>query len=316
MLRVVDHARPWWPPAPWDTYEVQRSTNIGYAAGLHNANAAAGIRLASPAHGGYRATVRTTDTPAPPIQGARQPGWGERRGPREHPGERVGARGRGRGRARGWHTRVTARHRQGGQTYRQGRQREGEWEGRQAREGAQGSGTRVAQRRARGTRRARGSSKEREHRTQKQKNNSRTDGHTGRAHRGGRAREVGGTGGQRGRKGTQCLSDKHHAEDPHRGVAAAPPDHQGADRGAAGERGRRGSPPKGVSGEAAQVGLQVGRQGEGPEAREGARDTTMARRRPAASTRSRKTTLRGRAGDRGEGRVERRESRYMHSNAG
>ena len=254
--------------------------------------------------------------PPPPTQGARQPGWGERRGPRGHPGERVRARGRGRGRTHGWHTRGTARHRHGGQTYRQGRQPEGEWEGRQAREGAQGSGTRVARRRAEGTRRARGSSKEREHRTKKKKNNSRTGGHTGRAHRGGRVREVGGTGGQRGRKGTQCLTEKHHADDPHRAVPAAPPDHQGSDGGAAGGRGRRGSPPEGVSGGAAQVGLQVGRQGGGPEAREGARDTTMARRRPAASTRSRRTALRGRAGDRGEGRVERRVSGYMYSNAG
>ena len=77
-----------------------------------------------------------------------------------------------------------------------------------------------------------------------------------------------------------------------------------------------GVPPEGVSGEAAQVGLQVRRQGGGPEAREGARETTMARGRPAASTRSRGTTLRGRAGDRGEGGVERRESGYMYSNAG
>ena len=105
----------------------------------------------------------------PPTQGAREPGWGERRGPREHPGERVGARGRGWGRAREWLTRVTAMHGQGGQTCRQGRQREGEWEGRQAGEGAQGSGTRVTRRRAEGTRRARGSSKEREHRTKKKK---------------------------------------------------------------------------------------------------------------------------------------------------
>ena len=81
----------------------------------------------------------------------------------ETPGKRVGATERGRGRARGWHTRVTARLRQGGQTYRQGRQREGEWEVRQASEGAQGSGTGVAQRRAQGTRRARGSSGEHEH---------------------------------------------------------------------------------------------------------------------------------------------------------
>ena len=255
-------------------------------------------------------------TPPPPTQGARQPGWGERRGPREHPGERVGARGRGRGRAREWHTQVTGLHGQGGQTCRQGPLREGEWEGRQAREGAQGSGTRVTRKRAGGSRRARGSSKEREHRTTKKNNNDRTGGHTGRAQRGGRARDVGGIGGQRGRKGTHCLAEKHHAVGPHRAVPAAPPDHQGTDGGAAGGRGRRGSPPEGVSGEAAQVGLQIGRQGGGPEAREGARDTTMARRRPAASTRSRRTTLRGRAGDRGEGRVERRESGYMYSNAG
>ena len=126
----------------------------------------------------------------------------------ETPGKRVGASRRGRGRAHGWHTRVTARLRQGGQTYRQGRQREGEWEGRQAREGAQGSGTGVARRRAGGTRRARGSSGEREHRTKKTKNNSKTGGQTGRAHRGGRAREVGGTGGQQGHKRTQCLPQR------------------------------------------------------------------------------------------------------------
>ena len=155
--------------------------------------------------------VRRYTSPPPPH---RAPGnqdgvrGGDRGSTRvgETPGKRVGARGRGRGRARGWHTRLTARHRQGGQTYRQGRQREGEWEGRQAREGAQGSGTGVAWRRAGGTRRARGSSGERGHGTKK--NNSWTGGHTGRAHRGGRAREVGGTGGQQGRKGTQCLSQR------------------------------------------------------------------------------------------------------------
>ena len=87
------------------------------------------------------------------------------------------------------------------------------------------------------------------------------------------------------------------------------PDQQATDGGAAGRRGRRGSPPEGVSGEAAQVSLQVGRQGTSPEARVSAPDTTMARGRPAASTGSRRTTLRGRAGDRGEGRVERRERR-------
>ena len=112
------------------------------------------------------------------------------------------------------------------------------------------------------------------------------------------------------------LTEKHHADDRHRAVPAAPPDHQGTDGGAAGGRRRRGSPHEGMSGEAAQVGLQVGRQGRSPGAREGARDTTIARGRPAESTRSRRTTLRGRAGDRGEGRVERRERRYMYNNAG
>ena len=73
------------------------------------------------------------------------------------------------------------------------------------------------------------------------------------------------------------LTEKHHANDPHRAVPAALPDHQGTDGGAVGGRRQRGSPPEGVSGEAAQVGLQVGRQGRSPEAREGAQDTTMAR---------------------------------------
>ena len=118
---------------------------------------------AMPDLGQGHSPVQRYNPPPPPTQGARQPGWGERRGPREHPGERVRARGRGRGRARGWHTRETARHRQGGQTYRQGRQREGEWEGRQAREGAQGSGTGVARRGAGGARRTCGSSREHEH---------------------------------------------------------------------------------------------------------------------------------------------------------
>ena len=45
-------------------------------------------------------------------------------------------------------------------------------------------------------------------RAQKKENNGRTGRHTGRAHRGGRAREVGGTGGHRGRKGTHYLSQR------------------------------------------------------------------------------------------------------------
>ena len=138
--------------------------------------------------GGTGPQSRPQIHPPPPTQGARQPGWGERRGPREHPGERVGARGRGRGRAHEWHTPVTTLHGQGGQTCRQGRQRAGEWEGRQAKEGAQGSGTRVTQRRAEGTRRARRSSKEREHRNKKKTTAGRADtqeGHIEVAGRGG-----------------------------------------------------------------------------------------------------------------------------------
>ena len=142
-----------------------------------------------------------------------------------------------------------------------------------------------------------------------------------RTHRKGTKRRQGaGGGGDRGPTGAQgntmSHTEKHHAEDPHRAIPAVPPDHQGTDVGAAGGRGQRGSPPEGLSGEATQVGLQVGGQGRSPEAREGARDTTMARGRPAAGTRSRRTTLRGRAGDRGEGRVERRERGYMYINAG
>ena len=151
-----------------------------------------------------------------------------------------------------------------------------------------------------------------------QKKKQRRDGRTHR--KGAKRRQGAGGGGHRGptraQRNTMSLSENHQAVDPHRAVPAAQPDHQGTDGGAAGARGRRGNPPEGVSGEAAQVGLQVRRQGGGPEAREGARDTALARRRPAASTRSRGTTLRGRAGDRGEGRVERGESGYLYSNAG
>ena len=49
-------------------------------------------------------------------------------------------------------------------------------------------------------------------------------------------------------------------------LPAAPPDHQGTDGGAAGGGGRWGSPLEGVPGEAAQIGLHIGRQGGGPEA--------------------------------------------------
>ena len=52
------------------------------------------------------------------------------------------------------------------------------------------------------------------------------------------------------------LTEKNHADDPHRAIPAAPPDHQGTDGGAAGGRGRRGSPLEGVSVEAVQVGYR------------------------------------------------------------
>ena len=92
----------------------------------------------------------------------------------ERPGKRVGTTERGRGRARGWHTRVTARLRQRGRTNRQGRLRDGEWEGRRASEGARGGETGVARRRAGGTRRARGSSGERDQGDTKKKKEKKT----------------------------------------------------------------------------------------------------------------------------------------------
>ena len=120
-----------------------------------------------------RATVQSADTPPPHrAQGNHDgPRDGDRGNTRvgETPGKGVGATERGRGRAQGWHTRVTARLRQGGQTYRQGRLREGEWEGRQASERARGCGTGIARRRAGDTCRARGSSGEREHGDTKKK---------------------------------------------------------------------------------------------------------------------------------------------------
>ena len=154
-----------------------------------------------------------------------------------------------------------------------------------------------------------GAREQRRARTQEKKK-SRTGGHRGRTRRGGRAREVGGTGGQQGHKGTQWLSQRSTMPmtriEPYR--PPRPTTRELMEGRPAGED-EGGVPPEGVSGEAAQVGLQVGRQGRSPEAREGTRDTTMARGRPAASTRSRRTTLRGEAGDRGGGRVERRERR-------
>ena len=60
------------------------------------------------------------------------------------------------------------------------------------------------------------------------------------------------------------------------------------------------------------MGLQDGGQDGGPEAHESARDTVLARGRPAESTLSRRATVRKRARDRGgegEGREEKRGKR-------
>ena len=74
---------------------------------------------------------------------------------------------------------MRARLRQRGQTNRQGRLRDGEWEGRRASEGARGGETGVARRRAGGTRRARGSSEERDNgdTKKKKKDHNRRGGH-------------------------------------------------------------------------------------------------------------------------------------------
>ena len=87
---------------------------------------------------------------------------------------------------------------------RQGRLREGEWEGRQAREGAQGSGTRVTRRRAEVTRRALGSSKEREQKKTK-KTAGRADTQEGHKEEAGRGR----WGAQGANEGAKEHNDSH-----------------------------------------------------------------------------------------------------------
>ena len=57
--------------------------------------------------------------------------------------------------------------------------------------------------------------------------------------------------------------------------------------------GRRGNPPEGVPGEAAQVGLPDGGSSAGGETREGARDTALARRGAARRTRGWRGAVRG-----------------------
>ena len=82
----------------------------------------------------------------------------------------------------------------------------------------------------------------------------------------------------------------------------------GEDEGGVAPKGCLGRPPRSI--------YRLEDRAEVPEARESAQDTAMARERPAASTRNTRTTLRGRAGDRGEGRVERREGRLTYNNVG
>ena len=89
---------------------------------------------------------------------------------------------------------------------------------------------------------------------------------------------MGGTGGQQGRKAAHCLTQRNAMPmtriEPYR--PPRPTIWELTEGRPAGED-DGGVPPKGVSGEAAQVGLQVGGQGAGPEARESARETTLAR---------------------------------------
>ena len=84
--------------------------------------------------------------------------------------------------------------------------------------------------------------------------------------------------------------------------------------GGAGGGGRRRNLPQGVTGEAAQVGLQDGGQVAGRGTREVTQDTALVRRGAAEHTRRRRAALRGRARDKrrgkgGEGRGERGEWR-------
>ena len=129
--------------------------------------------------------------------------------------------------------------------------------------------------------------------------------------RGSRATHEGGeAGSQQRRKGTLCLAQKNAMPmtriEPYRPSRPTIRELMG---GEAGGGARRGSPPEGVSAEAARVGLQVGGQGRGPEERERTRDKAIARGRSAESTRSSRTTVRRRADDRREGRGERGEVR-------
>ena len=116
---------------------------------------------------------------------------------------------RGRGRVRAWHTRMEARQRRrgGSEKNRQDLQRAGRWEGKQAREGAQGGKTGVARRRAGGTRDQGGTEKEKK----PKRNLGQTPRHQRRTNRGGGAarEEEGEAGSQLRRKGTHRLAQKN-----------------------------------------------------------------------------------------------------------
>ena len=116
LLRGVDHARPWWRPAPWDTCEPL-SMRLGPTVQMQRrefdkrpltlspcsfgtCGGAWCVENQRPCQSSGRATVQSADTPPPPTQGTRQPGWGERRAPREHYGggdPREKGRGEGEG---------------------------------------------------------------------------------------------------------------------------------------------------------------------------------------------------------------------------
>ena len=87
MLRGVDHARPWWLPAPWDTYEVQRSANLWLCGGAPQCKCSGGIAT--------RATVHSSDTPPPPSTGRQAARMGCEAGTGGAP------RGKGRGEGEG-----------------------------------------------------------------------------------------------------------------------------------------------------------------------------------------------------------------------
>ena len=176
------------------------------------------------------------------------------------------------------------------------------WQGMGARDGETG----VAQRGAGCTRRARVSSEDRDKRITKKRKTT----HQSRTNRGdGGAREEGEAGGQQRHKGTLRLAQRNAMPmtriEPYRPPR---PTIRELMEGRGGG-GRRGSPPEGVSGEAARVGLQVRGQGEALRRVRAHEIQPSCIGRPAESTRNRRTTVRGRTRDRREGREKRGERR-------